>query len=44
MKGAKKLERKCFYLYDENGNEVHESRKEFTDHKKQKIYKQQHVE
>lgn len=35
--GAKLPERTCFYTYDVNGNEIHESRKEFTDYKKQKI-------
>jgi len=31
---AKLPERTCFFLYDADGNEIHESRKEFTDHKK----------
>lgn len=41
LRNRKKLEPKYFYLYDKNGEKIHESERKFTEyesgHKKQKI-------
>lgn len=36
-KRAKEPERKCFYLYDENGKEIFESKRSFTARYEEKI-------